>query len=314
MSMFARNDIVLPMHERTRFVLCSAGLLLAAAIWGFSFVVVKDSLDYIGPVWMMAFRFLVAAILLCAAVFPSLIKLNVRGWMHGAILGVYLFLAYLVQTIGCVYTTAGKNAFLTTIYVFLVPLLSWIFTRQRPAWYVFFCAAMSVVGIGLLALGTDDAGRVNIGDVLTLICGFFYAVHIIVTAKYNREHSPFLLSAVQFLTVAALSWIFAPFMDGPLPAAQLEKGRIVFSLLYLAIPSTLMAFVLQSLGLKYVPSAWASLLLSFESVFGGLLGVIMLGELLTARMVVGCVLIFVAVVLAQVLPEILSGKETEEKS
>lgn len=311
--MFARSDIVHPMHERTRFVLCSAGLLLAAAIWGFSFVVVKDSLDFIGPVWMMAFRFLIAAFILCAVLFPSLVKLSARAWMHGAILGIYLFLAYLVQTIGCVYTTAGKNAFLTTIYVFLVPLLSWVFTRKRPAWYVFLCAVMSVAGIGLLALGTDDTGRVNIGDILTLACGFFYAVHIIATSKYNREHSPFLLSAVQFLTVAVLSWLSAPFMDGPLPVTQLKSSRIILSLLYLAIPSTLMAFVLQSIGLKYVSSAWASLLMSFESVFGVLLGVILLGEMLTARMTTGCVLIFVAVVLAQVLPEILDKNEAGEK-
>ena len=297
------------MNNQTRFVLCSAGVLLAAAIWGFAFVVVKDSLDYIGPVWMMAFRFTIASGFLCAVFFKSLVKLGKRGWIHGAVLGFYLFAAYLFQTIGCNYTTAGKNAFLTTIYVFLVPVLIWIFTRKRPQWYVFLCAIMSVVGIGLLALGSSDSAMINIGDVLTLICGIFYAVHIFFTAKYNEEHNPVVLTALQFLFAAIFSWILAPFFDGPMPVEQMTSCRVIISMLYLGVFSTLVAFVLQNVGLKYLPSAWTSLLMSFESVFGVLFGLIVLGEHLTARMAAGCALIFIAVVLAQVLPELKKREE-----
>ncbi len=284
-------------------ILSSAGLLLAAAIWGFAFVIVKDSLEYIGASWMLAFRFSIAAFVLAIIYCKKLKNLTKSAWLHGGILGLYLFLAYLVQTIGCDYTTAGKNAFLTTSYVFLIPILLWIIEKRRPACYVFLCAIMSLIGIGLLALGTGDGGAVNIGDVLTLICGIFYALHIIFTSKYNEHHDPILLTVLQFLFAALLSWIFAPIFDGKFPLAELLNPRVLVSMLYLGLFSTLICFVLQNVGLKYLPSAWASLLLSFESVFGVLFSTILLNEKITLRMSFGCLLIFMAVVLAQTLPE-----------
>lgn len=292
------------MSKKSISILSSAGLLFAAAIWGFAFVIVKDSLDFIGAIWMMAFRFSIAVVPLALLYSRKLKNITRRTWIHSAILGFYLFLAYLVQTIGCDYTTAGKNAFLTTSYVFFVPLFLWIQTKKRPAWYVFACAIMSIVGIGLLALGTGDGGAVNIGDVLTLICGVFYALHIVFTAKYNEEHDPILLTVLQFIFVAVFSWISAALFDGPFPLEQIKTSRVLISMLYLGLLSTMVAFVLQNVGLKYLPSALASLLLSFESVFGVIFSAIVLGEKLTLRMGFGCALIFTAVVLAQTLPEL----------
>lgn len=305
------------MTKKSVSVWASLGLLLAAAIWGFAFVVVKDSLDYIGAVWMMAFRFTIAALALALMYCAKLRTLTRRAWIHGGVLGLYLFGAYLLQTIGCGYTTAGKNAFLTTIYVFLVPLFLWVLNKRRPAWYVFACAIMSLTGIGLLALGTGAdglgsggaasvGGVVNIGDVLTLACGFFYALHIIYTAKYDQEHDPVLLTVLQFLFAALFSWIAAPILDGAFPWEQVANPRIVISMLYLGLLSTMVAFVLQNVGLKYLPSALASLLLSFESVFGVLFSTLILHERITLRMGIGCALIFSAVVLAQTLPEMLA--------
>lgn len=291
------------MTKQTTSFLSSIGILFAAAIWGFAFVIVKDSLDYIGAVWMLAFRFSIAAIGLTLIYGRKLKNLSRRLWIHGFILGLYLFLAYLVQTIGCDYTTAGKNAFLTTSYVFFVPLLLWLMTKKRPAWYVFVCALMSLAGIGLLALGTGDGGAVNVGDVLTLICGLFYALHIIFTSKYNQEHDPILLTVLQFLAASVFSWILAPFFDGAFPLRQVQNPHVIVSMLYLGGLSTMVCFVLQNVGLKYLPSAWASLLLSFESVFGVIFSTLVLGEKITFRMGCGCALIFAAVVLAQTIPE-----------
>lgn len=296
------------MTKKSVSLLSSVGLLLAAAIWGFAFVIVKDSLDYIGAVWMMAFRFTIAAVALAVIYCTRLRSLTGRAWARGALLGALLFAAYLFQTIGCGYTTAGKNAFLTTIYVMLIPLFLWILERRRPAWYVFVCALMSVTGIGMLALGTGDGGAVNVGDLLTLACGVFYALHIIFTAKYDAEHDPLLLTVLQFLFAAVFSWLAAPLIDGAFPLAQVANPRVVLSMLYLGLLSTMVAFVLQNVGLKYLPSALASLLLSFESVFGVLFSALLLGERFTVRMAVGCVLIFAAVVLAQTLPDLVQRR------
>lgn len=290
------------MNKSAIKVLASVGLLLTAAIWGFAFVVVKDSLDYIGPVWMIAFRFSIAAIVSALIYIKRFKMLSPKILLHGGLLGLYLFLAYLFQTIGCNYTTAGKNAFLTTIYVFLVPLFSLPLTKKRPTLYVFFCALLSIVGIGLLGLNAEDATTVNIGDVLTLICGIFYAIHITFTAKYDETEDPLLLSVLQFAFAALFGWITAPFIDGTFPVQGIMNTKVIVSMLYLGVFSTMVAFTLQNVSLKYLPSHLASLFLSFESVFGVFFGILILKEPFTFRMFVGCVLIFVSVVLAQILP------------
>jgi drug/metabolite transporter (DMT)-like permease len=292
------------MNSKTRSVFSGAGLLCAAAIWGFAFVIVKDSLSYVGAIWMLAFRFTIAAVALALIYVRKLHLINKSYWIHGIVLGILLFMAYAFQTVGCKYTTAGKNAFLTTIYVFLVPLFSWPLCRRRPAVYVFICALMSVIGIGLLALGTDDARSVNIGDILTLVCGIFYAIHILLTAQYNEYQDPILLTVLQFIFAAIFSWIAAPLFDGAIVFTQIFSERVIISMLYLGLFSTMIAFVLQNVCLKYMQSSIASLFLSFESVFGILFSTLLLGEQLTLRMTAGCILIFLAVVIAQTMPDL----------
>lgn len=288
------------MNKKTVSIFASAGLVLTAAIWGFAFVVVKDSLDYIGAVYMIAIRYSIAALVMGLIFINKWRLLDARYLRHGLLTGFFLFTAYTTQTIGCDYTTAGKNAFLTTVYVILIPLISWALYKKRPGWYVFVAAILSLTGIGLLALGTGDRVGLNLGDALTLVCGLFYALHIIWTARYNEEgDDPLFLTLLQFIVCALLGWIFAPIYDGAFPAAGLQNSRVILSMLYLGLFSTMLCFSLQNIGLKYVQSSLASLFLSFESVFGVLFSSLFLHEKLTLRMGIGCVLIFIAVVLAE---------------
>ena len=220
----------------------------------------------------------------------------------GGVTGLFLFLAYLVQTIGCSYTTAGKNAFLTTIYVILIPLIGWPLYKKRPHWHVFFAAGLSLTGIGLLALGGDDISGINIGDILTLLCGLFFALHILWTEKCNKEGcDTIIITMLQFAFAAFFGWILAPFMDGAFPIVAIQTPKVVLSMLYLGLFSSMICFSLQNIGLKYVQSSLASLFLSFESVFGVLFSTIFLHETLTLKMTVGCVLIFCAIVIAECL-------------
>ena len=288
------------MNQKSTSVLASAGLILTAAIWGFAFVVVKDSLDYVGAVYMIAIRYSMAALVMGLIFLKKWRQLDARYLRHGLLTGIFLFTAYTTQTIGCDYTTAGKNAFLTTVYVILIPLISWALYKKRPGWYVFVAAILSLTGIGLLALGTGDTAGLNLGDGLTLVCGLFYALHIIWTAKYNEQgDDPLFLTLLQFVVCALLGWILAPVYDGVFPTAALQNPRVIGSMLYLGLFSTMLCFSLQNIGLKYVQSSLASLFLSFESVFGVLFSTLFLHEHLTIRMVIGCILIFVAVVLAE---------------
>ena len=301
------------MNSKTTSILASFGLVLTAAIWGFAFVVVKDSLDYVGAVYMIAIRYSMAAIVMGLIFIKKWQLLDARYIRHGLLTGAFLFTAYTTQTIGCDFTTAGKNAFLTTVYVILIPLISWVLYKKRPGWYVFVAAILSMTGIGLLALGTGDTAGLNKGDALTLVCGLFYALHIIWTAKYNEQGDDTLfLTLLQFVVCAVLGWIFAPLYDGTFPTTGIQNPRVILSMLYLGLLSTMLCFSLQNIGLKYVQSSLASLFLSFESVFGVLFSTLFLHEKLSLRMGIGCVLIFVAVVLAETRFQFRTKSQSEQ--
>ena len=278
----------------------SFGLLLTAAIWGFGFVVVKDSLDYVGAFYLVALRYTLASLVMALVIFKRWKKFERRYIRHGFMTGCFLGLGYLTQTVGCAYTTAGKNAFLTTIYVILITFFTWIFFHHRPRLQVFIAALMSITGIGLLALGSGDRGGINKGDVFTLICGLFYALHIIFTERYNAKgDDTLLLTNIQFIIATLLAWLTAPFFDGKFSFSIFNDSKVLISVLYLGLFATMLCFCMQNLGLKYVKSSLASLFLSFESVFGVLFSTIFLHESLTLRMLAGCILIFAAVIIAQ---------------
>lgn len=289
------------MTHKSISIISSIGLLLVTIIWGFAFVVVKNSLDYIPPIYMMAFRFSIAAVVLSIIFFKKFKSMNKATFLHGIGIGIFLALAYAFQTIGCKYTTAGKNAFLTTIYVILVPFLNWLIAKRKPDVYSIIAAILSVIGIGFLSLRGDLT--INIGDFLTLICGLCYALHIVYIARYSSQDDPILLTILQLATTAVLSWIFAPIMDGAFPLQGLQEKGVIISMLYLGLLSTMAAFLLQNICQKYTPPSMTALLMSFESVFGVIFSVIFLHEILTTRSIIGFVLMFAAILISELKPE-----------
>ena len=286
------------MRENTRSFVCAFGLIFVTIIWGFAFVVVKNSLDYVPPLYMMAFRFTIASVVLALLFLPKFKHLDKSTFFHGMILGIFLFAAYAFQTVGLQFTTAGKNAFLTTTYVMMVPFLNWFFHKSKPSWNCVLAAIIALIGIGLLSLQGDFS--MNRGDVLTIICGFFFAVHIIFISRYTQTQDPVLLTILQLAFSALFSWIFAPFTDGRFPLQETLRADVIVSMLYLGLFSTLLCFLLQNVCQKYLRASTTSLLLSFESVFGVIFSIIFLKEILTAKMIVGCVLIFFALVLSEI--------------
>ncbi len=291
------------MKENKIKLLAGAGLLTAAAIWGFAFVVVKNSLDLIPPAYMLAIRFTIAALILGAICWKRLKNLQRATVWAGAVVGFWLFASYLLQTIGCQYTTAGKNAFLTSSYVILVPFLYWAFAGRRPDRYCIAAAVLAIIGIGLLSLQGDLS--VNIGDVLTLVCAMGFALHMIYIDKYTERWDPVVLTALQLAFAAVFSWIVSPVLDGGFPAEAFRPDMVI-SMAYLGIFSTMIGFLLQNVCQKYTSPDIASLLLSMEAVFGVLFSILLLGEQMSGRMVVGCVMLFAAVVLAETKLSFLS--------
>jgi len=284
------------MNLNNKKIMAILGLVCAAIIWGFAFVVVKNSLDVIPPIYMLAFRFTIAGVAIGILFHKKISKINKKNIISGVVLGVFLYLGYVFQTIGCIYTTAGKNAFLTTIYVVIVPFLYWIISKKRPDVYCIGSAFLAIAGIGLLSLKGDMT--VNIGDVLTLVCGLAFALQIVYINKYSEHQDPIILTFLQIVVAAALSWMTAPVMDGGFPT-QVANPDALGAMLYLGLGSTMIAFLLQNIGQKYTEPSTASLLLSTEAIFGVVFSIMFLGEILTTRMILGCAFIFTAVVMSE---------------
>jgi drug/metabolite transporter (DMT)-like permease len=294
-------------------ILAGSGILFATILWGGGFVAVKGSLDTIPPIYMIALRFALAGILLSVIFHKKLRRMTRSTLRTGIILSIFLFLAYVFQTVGCLYTTAGKNAFLTTIYVILVPLITWGFSKRNPGIHVFAAAALAVTGIGLLSLNADRS--INRGDILTLICGFWFAVHIVFIARFTqtRNEDPITLTVLQMIFCAAFAWLLAPFYDGPFPLAAVTTPRPILTLLYMAIFPSSIAFLLQNIGQKYLAPSTAALLLSTESVFGALFSALLLGETMNLRMITGCAILFFAVILSETKLAFLKRKGRRRK-
>lgn len=288
------------MQMTRRELLADGVLLLTALIWGSAFAIVKNTLSSFSPAAIIAMRYTIAT-LLTGLFFKKHLSGLTRGDVaRGALVGLFLCSAYIVQTIGLQFTTAGKNAFLTAIYVLLVPFGSFFLFRQKLRRANFIAAAMMVAGIGLLSLDGEGSG-LNIGDILTLVCGFLFAAHIIAVERCQKKTNTYALIVLQFgfCAIYALAYYLLFERDLPLTFTAGSLG----GLLYLAVFSTTIAMSLQNIGQSMAPASHASILLSLESVFGVIFSCLILKEVVTAKMAAGFVIIFAAVLVSELTPK-----------
>ncbi|MGN1098495.1 MAG: DMT family transporter, partial [Clostridia bacterium] len=258
------------------------------------------TLDALPSFYLLAIRFTIGSVLLSLIFLPKYKKLD-KGYIKGGcVMGVFLFMAYGLQTIGLNYTTPGKNAFLTAIYCLIVPFLYWAVAKIRPDGYNITAAVLCVFGIWLVSVNPSAEGMINIGDVLTMAGGFMYACHIIAVNKAAGGRDIILLTILQFITAAVLSWLTA-FITEDFPA-QISTEAVV-SLAYLGVMATSVALLLQNIGQKFTPPSTAALLLSLEAVFGVVFSVAFADEQLTVQLVCGFALIFIALVISEVKPK-----------
>jgi len=290
------------------------GLIFVTIIWGGAFVVVKNTTASVPTSYIIAIRFGIAAILMLVFFFPRIRKMDLQSVKSGAILAVLLYVAYYLQTVGIKFTTAGNNAFLTAIYVVLVPFLYWIIKKEKPDAYNILSAFICIAGIGLLSL--HSGFTVNVGDTLSLLCGAAFAAQIVGISILTEKCDPILLSFTQFAFTAIIAFVVA-FCTESFPV-QLAADS-VWSLLYISIFSTLIALVLQTVCQKYIPPAKASLIMSLESLFGTLFGILLLNETLTLKTFGGFMLIFGAILISETKPSFIKTKsklqisETEQE-
>lgn len=280
-------------------------LILTTLIWGSSFVILKSALDSITPLWVLALRFSGAAILMLIACLPRLKKLDKRYVTGGCLMGLCLAAAYIVQTYGLVYTTPGKNAFLTTTYCILVPFLYWAISGKRPDKYNITAALVCLVGVGFVCLGNDLS--INIGDMLTILCGLFYGLHIIVTSRTAENRDPVLITMLQFATAAVVCFIGAVLFE---PAPHDIGSGTWLSIAYMTFICTGLCYILQTVGQKYTPPSQTAVILTLESVFGSAISVILGVESLTFNIALGFFLIFIAIITSETKLDFLNKKRS----
>ena len=250
-------------------------LLLVTIVWGSSFIVLKDTLSELGnghfTFFILALRFLISGIALALICYKKLIIIKKSTFFKGLILGFILFGAYSVQTVGLHYTSASKNAFLTAVYVVLVPFLSWLFLSKKPVLRNYVGAFICLLGIAFVAIigKNEHASSEFLGDMLSLFSGVFYAFQIIYIAKHAQNEDVIQLLIVEILTVAVLCILVTGCVEFPLYYNEFSvPNGAVGKILYLALACTLFAQFGQMVAQKYTPATSVALIFSLESVFG----------------------------------------------
>ncbi len=279
-------------------------LLMVAAtiIWGSSFLFMKQSVDNIPVFFLLAVRFTIAAALLSVIFWKKWRLLDRQLLFQGFVVGSLMIAAYIFQTYGLKDigpfqgTTPGKNAFFTAIYCILVPFLAWIFFRKRPDGYNVAAALMCVGGIGLVSVSGTSA--IVGGDLLTMLGGLMFALHILAVSHYSHKGCDvILLTLLQFIFMALWSWL-GVLLTGEVLTA-LPSGADCARILYLAIAASALAMLFQNIGEAHTPPAAAAVLLSLEAPFGVLFSVLFGNERPTAAMYCGFALIFFAIIVSE---------------
>lgn len=290
-------------------------MILTTVAWGSSFIVLKTTLSDFGggrfTFFILAARFLLAALCIFLFIIPKLKTLKLKTVVNGCVLGLILFGAYAVQTLGLKYTTPSKNAFLTVSYCIFVPFLSWLILRKKPTVSNFAAAALCLTGVAFVALIGKTDGDVSqlLGDALSVGCGVFYALQIIYLAKYGEDGECLTLLFFELLVVGVLCACVSLACEIPFYSEYINIDfDFIWKICYLALVCTCFAQFSQTFAQKYVSPMATSLILSFECVFGAIFEMIFGVTELTPFIVIGFILIFSS----QIVGEIKFGENKKK--
>ena len=301
-------------------------LLLTAMIWGTAFVFQRVGMDSIEPITFNAARMALAAVMVGALAF-GLRQRHSKGvprqsdagasapgtevnvtrqaeesdlpwshtWKGGICCGLFLTAGSVFQQMGVVYTTAGKAGFITAMYMLLVPILNFLLFKKKNSWLVWLAVFLGVGGMYLLCVKEDFT--LTRGDILVCICALMFSGHILCCDYFVKLASAVELAAIQFVTAAVVSAVIASFTENPNRAGIVAAA---VPILYCGVVSGGIGYTLQIVAQKFTDPTIASLLMSLESVFAVIAGALLLGEQMSSRELLGCVVMFAATILVQI--------------
>ena len=293
-------------------------LLLTAFIWGSAFVAQTDGMNYVGPLTFLSARFLLGGIVLCPVIFcmrrfaklkdaaaiPFSAELK-KALPGGVFCGLLLGIASALQQYGLLFTSVSKAGFITTLYVIFVPVFS-LFAKKKLSANLWVAVALATVGLYLLCVNGQAA--FSLGDSLVFVCAVFYALQIMAIDKFVGSTEPILLSAIQFLTVGIVSALPAIIIEQPSIEALATAW---FPIAYAGVLSSGVAYTLQVVAQKFADPTVAAITMSFESVFAVLSAAVLLSERLSLKEGMGCIIMFGAIILAQIPSGFFKPKKQE---
>ena len=291
-------------------------LTLCSLIWGTAFIAQSVGAEFLEPLSFNCARSILATIFLfpCFLIFDKLAGKSVSLWgtedkaarkkllRGGIICGLALTVASLFQQLGMTYTTVGKGGFITSLYIVIVPILGMLAFKTKVNILQWISVVIATVGMYFICI--NEAFTINKGDMYILICAFCFSIHILCVENVIQGLDGVRLSFIQFATCSVVNGILMFIFESP----SWENLSLAWeAVAYAGIMSSGVAYTLQIVGQKYVSSVLASMLMSLESVFAMLSGWLLLGQVLSSRELLGCALVFAAIILAQLpVPKRLS--------
>ncbi len=263
--------------------------------WGFSFILTKNLLASLSAYNFIAIRFLIAFAISSLVFLKNMKNINRDTLKYGFLIGFILFVSFVTQTIGLLYTSVSKSAFITGFSVVLVPLISALYLKKMPEKPAAIGAIFAIIGLALLTL--NDNLIFNIGDFYTIICAFGYAMHIIIVGKYTGKVDSIALGVIQIGVVGILSLIMTLIVETPIFPTGIDVWT---NILILSIVCTCGAYIVQSTAQKFTTPTHTALIYSGEPVFAAIFAYIFVGELLSPKGIIGAFLILLGMIIAEV--------------
>ena len=284
----------------------SAYAVLTAFIWGTAFVAQSVGMEYIGPFTFNAIRCVLGGLVLIPVILVLKKKKETGAenqekedkktlWAGGIACGVILCIASNLQQFGIMEASVGKSGFFTALYIVMIPVIG-IFIGKRPGIKLWFCVALAVVGMYLLCM-KDGSFTIERADIMLLLCALAFSFHILVVDYFSPKVDGVKMSCIQFFVCGVLSAVGMLFTETP-DISNIQAAWL--PLLYAGLLSCGVGYTLQIVGQKGINPVIASLIMSLESVISALAGWVILGQVLSPKEILGCVLMFVAIIITQI--------------
>jgi len=279
-------------------------LLSLTIIWGSTFVLTKFILENASPFVYVAVRFFIASLLFAALFFRRLRTISKDAVVKGLVLGVLLFLGFMLQTIGMKFTTASKSAFVTGLMVVFTPIFQLVIERKAPK--IGNIIGVALIAIGLYLLTSPKGSEFNIGDALTLVCAVLFSIYTVYLDIFGKEHDPAHLTFIQFASTTILAAIAIPFLE----TAHLNLTfNFLLNLAYLAVMPTVVALYVMAKYQKYTTPTRSAIIYSMEPPVAAIFAFFIIGEQIGMIGVIGGVLILFGLIVSELSDVIFTRKK-----